>query len=87
MSENTEAELEITKKNEDTFSNNTPGTFKAHGDEIPTVVSKDHPVAFSKESDNVTIELDNHQDQSEESPLSQTVSNFLAALWYSEIKR
>ncbi|GFR21621.1 uncharacterized protein TNCT_647821 [Trichonephila clavata] len=76
MSENTKAELEIIETNEDISSNDIPRSFKALEDEVPTVVSKDRPVTFSKESDNVTIELDN-QDQSEESPLSQTVRTLL----------
>lgn len=72
MSEETKAELQISNTNEDASNNDTPGSFKTLGDEIPTVVTKDRLVTFSKESDNVTIELDNHPDQSEESPLSQT---------------
>ncbi|GBM49311.1 Two pore calcium channel protein 1 [Araneus ventricosus] len=71
MSESTETDFE-NRDIQDTSVHDSPGSFKTMGDEIPTVTTGDRPVTFSKDSENVTIELDNHPPHSEEAPLSQT---------------
>ncbi|GFT64455.1 two pore calcium channel protein 1 [Nephila pilipes] len=87
MSENAKAEPVNSITKEDAAINDSAISFKPLRDEIPTVVTKDQPtvVTFSKESDNVTIALDNLQDQSEQSPLSQT-DLLLAATLVSDAK-
>ncbi|GIZ04997.1 two pore calcium channel protein 1 [Caerostris extrusa] len=57
---------------DDVSSSDAPVLFKTHTDEIPAVISKDRLVTFSKESENITIEVDNRPNHSEEAPLSQT---------------
>lgn len=53
-----------------------PVSFNENADSIPTVTSRDRIVTFSKEADNVNIEIDHSDKNSKEDTLSQTVRFF-----------
>ncbi|KAF8784303.1 Two pore calcium channel protein 1 like protein [Argiope bruennichi] len=71
MSESATTDLEV-KDILDASVQDSPRSFETMTDEIPTITTKDRPVIFSKESENVTIQLDNLPPNSEETPLPQT---------------
>lgn len=66
--------------NDGTSVQNPSVSFNQNADNIPTVITRDRIVTFSKETDNVNIEIDSSDKNSKEDTLSQTVRIFFFKL-------